>query len=83
MTESSYGLTRSYCFFLFISRSTARSSRALGPGGRTCILSRVYPSLARGDKARLHVFNNGKAPVKVAELTAWEMKSAAMNGEHF
>uniref|UniRef100_A0A8R7QEG0 Beta-fructofuranosidase, insoluble isoenzyme 2 n=1 Tax=Triticum urartu TaxID=4572 RepID=A0A8R7QEG0_TRIUA len=53
---------------------------SFGAGGRTCILSRVYPTLARGDEARLHVFNNGKADIKVSQLTAWAMKPAFMNG---
>uniref|UniRef100_A0A0A9E1P7 Uncharacterized protein n=1 Tax=Arundo donax TaxID=35708 RepID=A0A0A9E1P7_ARUDO len=51
-----------------------------GAGGRTCILSRVYPSLAIGKNARLFVFNNGKSDVKVLRLTAWEMKKPLMNG---
>jgi beta-fructofuranosidase len=47
-----------------------------------CILSRVYPSLATGKHAHLHVFNNGKTDIKVSQLAAWEMKSALMNGAH-
>ena len=53
---------------------------SFGAGGKTCILSRVYPSLAIGKNARLYVFNNGKADVKVTRLTAWEMKKPLMNG---
>lgn len=53
---------------------------SFGGGGRTCILSRVYPSIAIGSKARLYVFNNGRAHVKVSRLTAWEMKKPLMNG---
>lgn len=61
-----------------IDRSVVES---FGAGGRTCILSRVYPSLAIGKNAHLHVFNNGKADIKVSQLTAWEMKKPAlMNG---
>ncbi|KAL6900786.1 hypothetical protein ACP4OV_005462 [Aristida adscensionis] len=60
-----------------IDRSVVES---FGAGGKTCILSRVYPSLAIGDKARLYVFNNGKVDVKVSRLTAWEMKKPLMNG---
>ncbi|XP_062225581.1 beta-fructofuranosidase, insoluble isoenzyme 2-like [Phragmites australis] len=60
-----------------IDRSVVES---FGAGGRTCILSRVYPSLAIGKNARLYVFNNGKADVKVSRLTAWEMKKPLMNG---
>ncbi|TVU01751.1 hypothetical protein EJB05_52745, partial [Eragrostis curvula] len=60
-----------------IDRSVVES---FGAGGRTCILSRVYPSLAIGKNARLFVFNNGKADVKVSRLTAWEMTKPLMNG---
>ena len=63
--------------FLQIDRSVVES---FGAGGKTCILSRVYPSLAIGKNARLYVFNNGKADVKVTRLTAWEMKKPLMNG---
>nr|AAF06992.1 cell wall invertase 2 [Zea mays] len=60
-----------------IDRSVVES---FGAGGKTCILSRVYPSLAIGKDARLYVFNNGRAHVKVSRLTAWEMKKPVMNG---
>nr|CAB3484465.1 unnamed protein product [Digitaria exilis] len=60
-----------------IDRSVVES---FGAGGKTCILSRVYPSLAIGKNARLYVFNNGKAEIKVSRLTAWEMKKPLMNG---
>ncbi|KAG0525696.1 hypothetical protein BDA96_06G078900 [Sorghum bicolor] len=60
-----------------IDRSVVES---FGAGGKTCILSRVYPSLAIGNNARLYVFNNGKADVRVSRLTAWEMKKPLMNG---
>nr|CAB3486992.1 unnamed protein product [Digitaria exilis] len=60
-----------------IDRSVVES---FGAGGKTCILSRVYPSLAIGKNARIYVFNNGKAEIKVSRLTAWEMKKPLMNG---
>ncbi|KAG0525693.1 hypothetical protein BDA96_06G078600 [Sorghum bicolor] len=60
-----------------IDRSVVES---FGAGGKTCILSRVYPSLAIGNKAHLYVFNNGRADVKVSRLIAWEMKKPVMNG---
>ncbi|XP_062223170.1 beta-fructofuranosidase, insoluble isoenzyme 1 [Phragmites australis] len=60
-----------------IDRSVVES---FGAGGRTCILSRVYPSMAIGKDAHLYVFNNGEADVKVTHLTAWEMKKPLMNG---
>ncbi|XP_034605528.1 beta-fructofuranosidase, insoluble isoenzyme 2 isoform X1 [Setaria viridis] len=60
-----------------IDRSVVES---FGAGGKTCILSRVYPSLAIDKNAHLYVFNNGKADVKVSLLTAWQMKKPLMNG---
>ena len=65
------------CISLQIDRSVVES---FGAGGKTCILSRVYPSLAIGKNARLYAFNNGKADVKVSRLTAWEMRKPLMNG---
>jgi beta-fructofuranosidase len=53
---------------------------SFGEGGKTCILSRVYPSMALGKDAHLHVFNNGETDIKVSKLTAWEMKRPLMNG---
>jgi len=60
-----------------IDRSVVES---FGAGGRTCILSRVYPSIAVGKDAHLYVFNHGEADIKVSHLTAWEMKKPLMNG---
>jgi beta-fructofuranosidase len=53
---------------------------SFGAEGRTCILSRVYPSSAIGKDAHLYVFNNGETDIKVSRLTAWEMKKPLMNG---
>nr|AFJ21580.1 cell wall invertase [Agave tequilana] len=53
---------------------------SFGAEGRTCITSRVYPSLAVGNAAHLFVFNNGEEDVKVSELKAWEMRKPLMNG---
>ncbi|XP_037466558.1 beta-fructofuranosidase, insoluble isoenzyme 1-like isoform X2 [Triticum dicoccoides] len=52
---------------------------SFGAGGRTCIISRVYPSIAVGQNAHLYVFNNGDVDVKVSRLKAWEMESSKMN----
>ncbi|KQJ99740.1 hypothetical protein BRADI_3g44990v3 [Brachypodium distachyon] len=60
-----------------IDRSVVES---FGAGGKTCILSRVYPSMAIGQNAHLYVFNNGETDIKVSHLTAWEMKKPLMNG---
>ncbi|GJN21219.1 hypothetical protein PR202_gb08680 [Eleusine coracana subsp. coracana] len=53
---------------------------SFGAGGRTCILSRVYPSIASEKDAHLFVFNNGATDIKVSHLAAWEMKKPLMNG---
>ncbi|URE11329.1 Cell wall invertase [Musa troglodytarum] len=54
---------------------------SFGAGGKTCITSRVYPSVAIGRKAHMFVFNNGAEDVKVSELNAWEMKAPEMNDD--
>ncbi|KAF6140186.1 hypothetical protein GIB67_030130 [Kingdonia uniflora] len=43
---------------------------------KTCITSRVYPKLAIGDRAQLHVFNNGTESIRITSLSAWSMKKA-------
>jgi beta-fructofuranosidase len=53
---------------------------SFGAHGRTCILSRVYPNKAVGNKARLYVFNSGESDVKVTHLNAYEMRSAKISG---
>ncbi|KAI3832621.1 hypothetical protein MKW98_002167 [Papaver atlanticum] len=52
---------------------------SFGAGGKTCILSRVYPTLAIGSNAHLYVFNNGTQVVKIGKLKAWTMNSPSMN----
>jgi beta-fructofuranosidase len=52
---------------------------SFGAGGKTCILTRVYPRKAIGDDAQLFVFNNGESEIKVTNLHAWEMKTPTMN----
>ncbi|XP_061374912.1 beta-fructofuranosidase, insoluble isoenzyme CWINV6-like isoform X2 [Gastrolobium bilobum] len=49
---------------------------SFGEGGRVCITSRVYPSLAVGKDAHLFVFNNGTRSVVISKLNAWCMKKA-------
>ena len=46
---------------------------SFGAGGKACILSRVYPSLAVMNDAHLHVFNNGSETITVERLNAWTM----------
>ncbi|XP_076927757.1 beta-fructofuranosidase, insoluble isoenzyme CWINV3-like isoform X2 [Bidens hawaiensis] len=54
---------------------------SFGGGGKTCITSRVYPTLAIGDDARLFAFNNGTQSVVISELRAWSVKKARINVE--
>lgn len=44
-----------------------------GAGGKTCITSRVYPTLLVSGGAHLYAFNNGTESVKISDLKAWSM----------
>ncbi|MCL7047445.1 hypothetical protein MKW94_012547 [Papaver nudicaule] len=52
---------------------------SFGSGGKTCITSRVYPTLALGKNAHLYSFNNGTEAVEIVELKAWSIKKPKMN----
>ncbi|KAJ6425585.1 hypothetical protein OIU84_026209 [Salix udensis] len=52
---------------------------SFGAGGRIAITSRVYPTTAVFDKARLFVFNNGSETITVESLNAWSMNKPVMN----
>ncbi|OVA06042.1 Glycoside hydrolase [Macleaya cordata] len=52
---------------------------SFGAGGKTCITSRSYPSLAVDNDAHLFVFNNGTEAVKIVKLKAWTMSRPKMN----
>ncbi|KAK6290065.1 hypothetical protein POUND7_001606 [Theobroma cacao] len=52
---------------------------SFGAGGKTCITSRVYPTLAVLDNAHLYAFNHGTEPINVENLNAWSMKKPRMN----
>ncbi|OVA06043.1 Glycoside hydrolase [Macleaya cordata] len=52
---------------------------SFGAGGKTCITSRVYPTLAVRRKAHLYTFNNGTENVEIAKLKAWTMRRPKMN----
>nr|GEW26045.1 glycoside hydrolase, family 32 [Tanacetum cinerariifolium] len=47
-------------------------------GGKTVISSRIYPTLAVGENAHLHVFNNG-SEIITTRLNAWSMNTAHIN----
>ncbi|KAL5710597.1 beta-fructofuranosidase [Ranunculus cassubicifolius] len=52
---------------------------SFGAGGKVCITSRVYPTLAIGSDAHLYLFNNGTTPITVKKLDAWSMNKARMS----
>ncbi|KAL7133597.1 hypothetical protein ABFS83_12G151800 [Erythranthe nasuta] len=53
---------------------------SFGVGGKTCITSRVYPTLAIYGNAHLYAFNNGTQTIKIDSLNAWSMnKPLKMN----
>ncbi|XVE96397.1 hypothetical protein REPUB_Repub02eG0218100 [Reevesia pubescens] len=47
---------------------------SFGGGGKTCITSRVYPTLVVLDNAQLYAFNHGTETIIVENLNAWSMK---------
>ncbi|MBA0812224.1 hypothetical protein Gohar_026210, partial [Gossypium harknessii] len=52
---------------------------SFGGGGKVCITSRVYPTLAINKAARLYAFNYGSQSIKISKLNAWSMKTAKVN----
>ncbi|KAG4178694.1 hypothetical protein ERO13_A10G059000v2 [Gossypium hirsutum] len=52
---------------------------SFGGGGKVCITSRVYPTLAINKAARLYAFNYGSQSIKISKLNAWSMKTAKIN----
>lgn len=49
---------------------------SFGGKGKTCITSRVYPTLAVDNNARLYAFNNGTQTVVISSLKVWNMSNA-------
>jgi len=50
---------------------------AFAQGGRTCITSRIYPTKAIGNAARVFLFNNATGTsVTATSINVWEMSSA-------
>ncbi|XP_060217138.1 beta-fructofuranosidase, insoluble isoenzyme CWINV3-like isoform X1 [Lycium barbarum] len=52
---------------------------SFGGGGKACITTRAYPTLAINDNAHIFVFNNGSQHVEVSSLNAWSLKQAQIN----
>ncbi|MCE0480874.1 Beta-fructofuranosidase, insoluble isoenzyme cwinv1 [Datura stramonium] len=52
---------------------------SFGGGGKVCMTTRVYPTLAINDDAHIFVFNNGSQHVDISTLTAWSLKQANIN----
>lgn len=63
------------CLFIYlqIDNSVVES---FGAGGKVCITSRAYPTLAINEKAHLYAFNNGTEPITIETLDAWSMGKA-------
>lgn len=45
-------------------------------GGKVSITSRVYPTLALGDDARVYLFNNGSTDIRTTKFDAWKLSGA-------
>ncbi|KAF5953940.1 hypothetical protein HYC85_006796 [Camellia sinensis] len=52
---------------------------SFGARGKTCITSRVYPTLAVLKNAHLYAFNNGSETIIIESLNAWSMGNPLMN----
>ncbi|XP_057506071.1 beta-fructofuranosidase, insoluble isoenzyme 1-like [Actinidia eriantha] len=52
---------------------------SFGAGGKTCITSRVYPTLAVLGDSHLFAFNNGTETITIEKLNAWSMNNPLMN----
>ncbi|KAI3874471.1 hypothetical protein MKX03_004801 [Papaver bracteatum] len=52
---------------------------SFGAGGKACITTRTYPTLAVGKEAHLFAFNYGTETVEITKLNAWTMKTPEMN----
>lgn len=46
---------------------------SFGQGGRTCITSRIYPTSAIGEDAKLFLFNNATDASVIASVDVWQM----------
>ncbi|KAG0610875.1 hypothetical protein M758_7G098700 [Ceratodon purpureus] len=47
-------------------------------GGRVVITSRVYPTIAADQNARLYLFNNATTAINVRSIDAWQMSSVPL-----
>lgn len=48
---------------------------SFGAKGKTCISSRVYPTIAIRKRTHLYVFNNGTENIKIQNLDAWSLQN--------
>ncbi|MCD7449680.1 hypothetical protein HAX54_001109 [Datura stramonium] len=76
MGEMGIGIVMGSLRSLGVDNSVVES---FGAGGKTCITSRVYPTLAINDKAHLFAFNNGTEPITIETLDAWSMEKAKID----
>ncbi|CAN4099975.1 unnamed protein product [Withania somnifera] len=52
---------------------------SFGGGGKVCITTRAYPTLAINENAHIFVFNNGSQHVDISTLSAWSLNQAQIN----
>ncbi|KAL3536091.1 hypothetical protein ACH5RR_004552 [Cinchona calisaya] len=48
---------------------------SFGAGGKMCVTSRVYPTLAVFSNAHMYAFNNGTETITIETLDAWSMNT--------
>ncbi|XP_059301979.1 beta-fructofuranosidase, insoluble isoenzyme CWINV3-like [Lycium ferocissimum] len=52
---------------------------SFGGGGKACITTRAYPTLAINDNAHIFAFNNGSQDVEISCMSAWSLNQAQIN----
>ncbi|XP_031127824.1 acid beta-fructofuranosidase 2, vacuolar-like [Ipomoea triloba] len=55
---------------------------SFGQGGRTCITSRIYPTSAVGEDAKVFVFNNATDATITASVEIWQMSEMDSAAPH-
>ncbi|MFS7949776.1 putative sucrose:sucrose fructosyltransferase [Helianthus anomalus] len=71
------------CYILMNSNECAQVDHSVvesfAQGGRTVITSRVYPTKAIYEAAKVFLFNNGTSITVKASLKIWKMGGAKLN----
>ncbi|KAM3238302.1 hypothetical protein P3L10_013333 [Capsicum annuum] len=55
---------------------------SFGGGGKACITTRAYPTLAINNNAHIFVFNNGSQHVDISTLSAWSLNQVEIKLNH-